>query len=247
MEFFELLPIILIVLWTLLGTGGAKKKQEEQRRRAEQQRRAREAQSGAGRPQSPAGLEPQDDGVPRYEGGRYDLDAEPYVRTEPADGGSSVDMVPDELWAILTGGAPPPTRPRPPTEYRQPEPEPEPVVEGGWVTSPPWEEESARDSIEGVSAEVLGHDESAAEYARARYETPRTFSWDTKAGERAARAVSRPPTEEERHDAFHERVDAIAPWGRTRSRDLRYDLGDIRSVRRAIVLSEILSAPLSLR
>lgn len=245
MELFELLPLILIILWTVLGASGAKKKQEEQRRRAEQARRAREAQARARRESGSVEPEHDEEVVPRYEGGRYDLDAEPYVRTEPADGGSAVDMVPDELWAILTGGAPPPTRPRPPVEYR--EPEPEPVVEGGWVTSPPWDEEAAEHSIEGVSAEVLDHDDTAAEYARARYETPRTFSWDTKAGERAARAVTRPQTDDERHDAFHERVDAIAPWGRRRQEHLRLGLGDMPSVRRAIVLSEVLGPPKSLQ
>lgn len=247
MELFELLPLILIILWSVLGASGAKKKQEEQRRRAEQQRRAREAQARARGQGGDAELEQEDVGAPQYGGGRYDLDAEPYARTEPADGGSSVDMVPDELWAILTGGAPPPTRPRPPVEYRAPEPEPDEIGEGGWATSPPWDEEAAQHSIEGVSAEVVDHDDSAAEYARARYATPRTFSWDAKAGEREARELASPQSAEERHDAFHARVDAIAPWGRRREEHLRLGLGDMPTVRRAIVLSEVLGPPKSLQ
>lgn len=259
---FELIPFILIILWSILGAGGAKKKQEEQRRRAEEQRRAREAQRG--------GVGSGGDSEDRFGAGEASRarDAAAEARAETrAPGDTAADMVPDELWRILTGGAPPPTRTpgpvrtppeveyEPEAEYSpdvEYEPEYQPTEPGGWTTSPPWDEEDAVHSIEGVSAETAAgdltdYDDAADATARARYDKLRRFSWD----DAEARPVEVDERSDRRHVAFHTRLaerEIGAPEA-ARGPDLRQrlGLGDLDAVRRAIVLAEVLGPPKSLQ
>lgn len=264
----ELLPFIFFVAWLLIGGLGAKKKREEAGRRAEAQRRERE---GRARPQ--AGQRGPQAG--QRESGRASRDADRdfgYGDTRDAPDrasagtssepeGTALDMVPDELWDILTGGAPRP--PRSPMPTPAPEPEPEPVEEwraagpdeGGWVTAPPWNEEAAVDSIEGVSYEEVGrdtfdYDDQADRIARARYETVRP-SRRERASSYDAAAVRADETSDARHMLFHQRLReseigtgsvARAPSGKA-----RLGLRNMSDVRRAIVLAEVLGPPKSLQ
>lgn len=241
MEIFELLPLALIILWSVIGAKGAKKKQEEKRRRAEADRRAREGQQRA-----------------RLESGESDgrLTIEAETSSRPprtVDAGTAVDMVPDELWSILTGGAPPPTRPRAPEPYPE-DSESSTVPEGGWATSPPWDEEDAVNSVEGVSAEEIGdevvdYDEAADATARARYERPRRFTWEDTNPETARAAAIE--TDEIRHVEFHDQLRAseIGGAGKAAAPRARERLGieSLEEVRRAIVLMEVLGPPKALQ
>lgn len=252
----ELLPFIFFVVWLLIGGLGSKKKREEAQRRAEAERAAREAQARARQ----AAREARDS-----EGRiRPSLDA-PAPTTSQQPGGTAVDMVPDELWAILTGGAPRPTGPGAPAPPRAPEPpaaeaeydwQPAGPDEGGWVTEPPWDEEDAVDSIEGVSAERTGestvdYDDFAEQTARARYENLEARSWDEQATSREAAALRVPETSERRHYEFHDslRASEIGGVGQVErpSNAMRLKLNDLGDVRRAIVLAEILGKPKALR
>ncbi|HUF13845.1 MAG TPA: hypothetical protein VMN78_12145 [Longimicrobiales bacterium] len=257
MDGFELIPLILIILWSIFGAKSAKRKQEEQRRRAEEQRRANEAKQRAG------GVETRESGGSVGAGTRAGTRTTAGTPTTASTGrDSAADMVPDDLWAILTGGTPPP-RPQPPARVPPlPEPEyeedPAPAEPGGWVTSPPWDEEDAVDSIEGVSyenvgRETIGYDDAAEGIARARYEDLRDWSWD-EAPRAEASSFASDETSERRHVAFHTRlrdrdieIGSEAEAARVPSLQQRLGIGDLGQVRRAIVLAEVLGPPKSLQ
>lgn len=255
--FFELIPFILIILWSIFGAKSAKRKQEEeQRRRAEEQRRASEARMRAG------GLDARDTGASpeagRQAGTRTAAPAARTPTTASTGRDSAADMVPDDLWAILTGGAPPPSARVPPHPEPEYEEEPAPAEPGGWVTSPPWDEEGAVDSIEGVSyeaggRETIGYDDAAEGIARARYEDLRDWSWD-EASRPEASSFASDETSERRHVAFHTRlrdrdieIGSEAEAAREPSLQQRLGIGDLGQVRRAIVLAEVLGPPKSLQ
>ena len=235
----ELIPFIFFVVWLLFSGVGSKKKREDARRRAEIEaadRRARAEQQRAMRES-------------READGRVTF---PEAQTEESSD-TSLDMIPDELWDILTGGAPRPTRPG-----QQPTTSREPVPSGGWVTSPPWDEDDAVHSIEGVShedesTEVVDYDDDASRTARARYEDLDATSADERADRREAIAARADETADSRHVEFHDRLSATeigavavaAPL--TSAGALRLGLRNPGDVRRAIVLAEILGPPKSLR
>ena len=253
----ELLPFIFFIAWLIIGSLGGKKKKEEAERRAEAQRRAREAQARA----REAAREARDN-----EGRIRASSAEP-VRPAPQtqqQTGTSLDMVPDELWAILTGGAPRPTGPTGPVPMPEPPTssdaeydwQPAGPDRGGWVTEPPWDEEDAVDSIEGVSAErtgedTLDYDDFAEQAARARYENVELRTRDELATSRDAVAIQVQETSERRHYEFHDALRASEIGGATQAVRVpagkRLGLHDLDDVRRAIVLSEILGKPKALR
>ena len=245
----ELIPFIFFILWFLFGGLGSKKKREEAQRRAEAQREAQEAARRARAEQRRAMRESREaDGRLTYgEAGGGGFFEEPKPAA-PTTSDSSVDMIPDELWTILTGGAPRPTRPQPETaEY--------PPSDGGWVTSPPYDEEDAVHSIEGVSAETsvedaVDYDDDASRYARARYEAVRATTWEDRPS-RESVAVRTSETSEARHDEFHDRLAAseigrAGPEQRISARE-RLGLRNLSDVRRAIVLTEVLGPPKSLQ
>ena len=244
----ELIPIIFFILWFLFGTLGSKQKREGQRQRAEAERAAREAAARARAEQRRAMRES------REAGGRMTFpDAQETATGSSGGTGTSLDMVPDELWAILTGGAPRPTGPSGPEPTT---PRREPVPEGGWVTSPPWDEEDAVDSIEGVSAEtsledVHDYDDTASEVARARYENVEGASWEDRPS-RDSVAVRQSETSDARHVEFHDalrasEIGAAPAFDRGRNARARLGLQGMDDVRRAIVLAEILGKPKALR
>lgn len=249
----ELLPFIFFVVWLLIGGLGGKKKREEAQRRAEAERAAREAQARARQAAREA----------RDSEGRISASSPPAPQpTMQQPTGTAADMVPDELWAILTGGAPRPTGPPTPIPQRAPEPEPveydwQPAGpdEGGWVTAPPWDEEDAVDSIEGVSAErggenTVDYDDQAERIARARYENVSETSWGEGLASSDALALRTPETSERRHYEFHDslRASEIGGVGQVERPSTAAFLGlsDLGDVRRAIVLMEILGKPKSL-
>ena len=252
----ELIPFIFFILWFLFGGLGSKKKREEAQRRAETQREAAEAARRARAEQRRAMRESREaDGRMTFPEARDDG-----LFTGPSTSGggstgpgqdSSVDMIPDELWNILTGGAPRPTRPEP-----YPSAERDPIGDGGWVTSPPYDEEDAVHSIEGVSAETGGedlvdYDDDADRTARARYEDLRATTWDDRPTSRDAMAIRVAETSEARHDEFHDKLreGEIGSAERTARISTRERLG-LRShsdIRRAIVLAEVLGPPKALR
>ena len=150
-----LLPIIFAALWIIFGGIGSKKKREDAARRQRElaQRTAREREA-----QRAQRLEKRRaDSAVRTAAERAREEARE-ARASVQE--SSVDMIPDELWNILTGGAPRPPRSQQPSG-------------GGWTTSPPWDEEDAVHSIAGVSTEgefgdETDSDDEAISHARCR-------------------------------------------------------------------------------
>ena len=255
----ELIPAVFFILWFLFSMIAGKGKREEARRRAEAEREAQAAARKARAEQRRAMRESREaDGRVTYPdaggGGFFDESGHAGTATTASDD-TSLDMIPDELWNILTGGAPRPTRPQPspaPTTSS----EREPVSDGGWVTSPPWDEEDAVHSIEGVSAETGGEDEvdyddAADRVARARYEDLRATTWDDRPTSRDAIAVRTSETSDQRHVDFHDKlreseIGSAERANRVSARE-RLGLRGLGDVRRAIVLAEILGPPKALR
>ena len=242
----ELLPFIFFILWIVFGGIGSKKKREEAQRRAQAQREAAEAAKRARDEQRRAMRES------READGRSTFPEAQEPASSQGGTGTSLDMVPDELWAILTGGAPRPTGPSGPVEVPY---DPEPASSGGWTTSPPWDEEDAVHSIEGVSTEApentVDYDDDADRIARARYENLKRSRYDDAASTDSI-AVGQLETSDERHVDFHDRlrageIGAAAAAVRRPSLGARLGLRDRDDVRRAIVLSEILGPPKALR
>lgn len=139
---------------------------------------------------------------------------------------SAADLVPDELWEILTG------------ERRTPAPEPRQDVR-----SP---EEPVVGTPEPVTRQVGGHhqDEATATVlAPAWREEDRTVE---DAADPALPVVvaleTPPPPPEVRHAAFHERLDRLPPPPSARRRR-GTGLGGRRNLRRAMVLHEVLGPP----
>ena len=249
----ELIPFVFFIVWFLFSGVGSKKKREEAQRQAEAQREAAAAARRARAEQRRAMRESRGaDGRETYaqtgDGAYFDESTSSTATTTPSD---STDMIPDELWNILTGGAPRPTRPQP-----YPSADREPVGDGGWVTSPPYDEEDAVHSIEGVSAETAGedlvdYDDEADRVARARYEDLRATTWDDRPTSRDAIAVGMAETSEARHDAFHDKlregeIGTVARSVRVSARE-RLGLRTSADIKRAIVLAEILGPPKALR
>lgn len=241
----ELIPFIFFIVWLLFSGVGSKKKREEAVRRQQEARRQAEAERAARAEQRRAGAESR--GI--EERGSFQ-EAQPTASSTE----TSLDMIPDELWDILTGGAPRPTRPGQP----QPPPTSQPTSDGGWVTSPPWDEEDAIHSIEGVSTEAefgdeTDYDDEAIRGARRRDTELRDTPWDQKPTSRDAIAVGADETSEGRHVDFHDRLreteigDATVSTVTMSASAIRLGLRNHSDVRRAIVLAEILGPPKALR
>jgi hypothetical protein len=183
-------------------------------------------------------------------------------RAEPAASQSAQVLLPDDLWAILTGETRPANRVPEPEFEPEFEPEPDPGFRPEPEIVMELEEEpfSWRNGEYGESAEgsdladprsrdprgLVDRDprervrELAAREGEYRNRSPRE---DILRGEREI--VSLEDTllsDDERHDAFHQRLDASAPGARggqaTASRAARQ-----RRLRRAIILREVLGPP----
>ncbi|MEX2609656.1 MAG: hypothetical protein WEA24_06890 [Gemmatimonadota bacterium] len=163
---------------------------------------------------------------------------------------SAADMVPEDLWAVLTGEQrstrPPPRRaPAPPTPR-----------EGPPVEAVAWKVESERDQVDALlqgrideqRREVRERDERIRRSRLARPEhlrpAPRVVSLETPLGD-----------PDKRHERFHDKMDAITATevGRagTRRRSAgmldELALGSQAELRRALVLQEVLGMPRSMR
>ncbi len=154
---------------------------------------------------------------------------------------AAAEMIPDELWEILTG------RPKP---QRRP--------------APAWDEEADREEAETVAAVPVLYDEEAEYEKRRRIEEEerrrahqelmerRRRGRDANLASKATPVVSleRPvPSAAARHRAFHEKIDGMppvsVPTGRQASRREWLFAGD--DMKRAIVLQEVLGTPKGLQ
>lgn len=168
-------------------------------------------------------------------------------REEPT---SAADMVPEDLWAVLTGEQRP-ARPAPPPPPSRPEARPEPPVEAA-----AWEVESERKQVDALlqgrideqRREVRERDERIRRSRLARPEhlrpAPRVVSLETPLGD-----------PEKRHRRFHDKMDAITATEVGRSSgggkgERMLDalaLGSQAELRRALILQEVLGTPRSMR
>lgn len=169
---------------------------------------------------------------------------------------SAAEMIPDDLWAILTGET---RRPAPRPEPRgepeweaghraeprwedEPAPPPEPEFEPWWESEPEqeprwepaeratWEEDEASEEEEVTVVATRSYEETLAR----RQREPEIVSLETP-----------PPPTEIRHARFHERIDALreADAERRARQQRRSSAARQRSLRRAMVLREVLGPP----
>lgn len=223
MEFlFELLPIALILLWTFLGLGGRKKRQ-----------------GGTGAPQRRPETGTRQGADVRVPG------SAPGGERTGAESGTATGMLPEDLWAVLTGEADAQGRARAPDPYgveaepyatsepegtSEPYATSEPDLSEGWLREPP---DELREQPEPGVVSMEG------------------FSYDDLVEGTPDRP---PPTEielsEARHDAFHERLEETrrVPRRQRRSRAAReLGLTSRAGLRRGVVLQEVLGTPKGLQ
>ncbi len=206
MEDIGALIFLAAMLWSIIGGIAGKRRK----------------QRGAGAP--PGREEPERSADSRREASGH-ADAGASAPAQARDGAGSreptaADMIPQDLWEILTGER----------RARPPEPEPEPA----WDETPAWGGETAWD-VEAASEEPVpaGGYEVASWEEPPPHEPPIVVSLETP-----------PPPPERRHRIFHERLDATAPPRRRARRVASFrGLGGRSSLRRAVVLREILGPP----
>ena len=159
------------------------------------------------------------------------------ISSKPRD--SAATMVPDDLWAVLTGEQ----RPAP----QAPAPVPGPVKERPWdvVYIPPEETDNEEDLAgEDVNVEVRRSSRDAVQREHAarhkpvealslEVTTPNIISLETPLPSAAAR-----------HTAFHKKVDSVAaPVAVQSSRKVLLGVATRSELKRAFVLQEILGKP----
>ena len=181
------------------------------------------------------------------------------VERETAASASAADMIPDELWEILTGER------RRPVVVRAPEAEEEPSPVRAHVPDlepdyePEYQPEFGREYDEGdfgseLAAEEVAGPEPEPAPVTVREERPievlepagRAASLEAESAIVSLEASL--PSAAERHAAFHARIakaPAQAERGRVASR-IPLRLGDRSELRRALILSEILGPPKAL-
>lgn len=208
MDDFGSLLFLLFVLWPILA-GILRRRQGTQ-------------PPGGGRGGPRAGQRPASAGRPRTE-------EEPQTAAPV----SAADMIPDELWEILTGER---RRPAPMGAPRLPVPAEEEEEEAPRRMA--WEEEDQAEEEDGTEEEwePVVPARRAPRPAVSLEVDPVIVSLEESV-----------PSTEERHAAFHARVDAPARKGRPRRRRrLRLNLGDPDELRRMMVLREVLGPPKAL-
>jgi hypothetical protein len=206
----------------------------------------RKGQSSTGAPPRPGqGSRPH----PRE--GAPESGARPEVRVprHPVEESARI-LLPDDLWAILTGEQP--------SAPRVPEPAPEPAEaewaeEAGHAAQLPadeleWEESSSaasehyewRSSGEATIGLPSGTDTRGRDTRAIPVRAPRPL---TARPHRELHSLEDSvPTDEERHDAFHRRIDADAARSGTNSYQRRRAARH-RELRRGIILREVLGPP----
>ncbi len=153
------------------------------------------------------------------------------VTTRPRSEESAATMVPDDLWEILTGQARPPVLTTPP---EAPERKPHWDV----VYDPEAEAED-------VEPETAGREDVNVEVRRARVEAQSLETLERHPEPVIISLEENLPTAAQRHAAFHEKVAASRlrdPVAAPRWKPLLVP-GDIKELRRAFLLKEILGKP----
>lgn len=150
-------------------------------------------------------------------------------RPPPRDeDGNAVDILPEDLWAILTGQQPAPR----PVPRRLPEPEPEPAHEQPVATHPTARGETGYSYDEDVEDETahLPVRRSAEEYVP-MHEPGRVVSLEQLEFD-----------DEKRHVKFHERLQAL-PAAAVMRPVRRHRFTSDEDLRRAIIMTEVLGKP----
>lgn len=150
------------------------------------------------------------------------------------------EMVPDDLWAVLTGEQ----RPGRPGEVHV-----EAEQDEEWATSEGFGERAHRESIETVeepeeARTAAGSDWSSAPDPEEAYSLERLdyapVPYEPVAYEALERTV---PSTEARHRTFHEKVDRPVPPRPRRRSTVGRALGRPETLRHAIILTEVLGPP----
>lgn len=216
---FTLIVILFIALPILQGVFG-KKQREEQRRRMEQRRREQ------GQASSSSGRQKQD--------------------RRPAE--SAADLVPDDLWELLTGERRQPARVPIPTREWDVEVEEVAVSEAPVATrpEPDWDAIPEPAPYEPVSET---QEESGHPWRLSDEPTPMVPRRERSDNLPEAVSLEQPvPSDAVREREFHEELAHLPPPARGhRRRRLPYGLGHDHEVRRAFILTEILGPPKGLR
>ena len=151
------------------------------------------------------------------------------AQAEPAEGRAAAEMLPDDLWELMTGerrhesGPEEPEQPEEPWSVETEAPSTDPAVEAD-----PWSEPAVDD------------DTTAPEPASLEYEGPEAYTLETPAPEPLERTV---PTAKARHRAFHELVDRPRREPARRTSPLMRSLRSPDGLRQAVLLREILGPP----
>lgn len=234
---FELVPLVLIILWTVLGARASSRKKKPGTRGAER---------GTGPGRASTRSLP---GAGRSGAAGRDRPVQASAPSERDPGGdSAAEMLPEDLWAVLTGQAPPSRAPER-TQERTPAPMDEPTR---------YEDYDTRDeTVE--SYDILVGEEGEGWLSQERLEhreqpEPGVVSLEGSSYDDVVQGrVGEAPTElelsDERHRRFHRRLDASAPVVRPRrgSAARRLGLRGRTDLRRAMVLTEVLGRPVALR
>lgn len=162
-------------------------------------------------------------------------------------GGSASDMVPDDLWELLTGQKrPTATRPTPADEAESGfEAEARPLEEGGRPLES-WDAD-LEPAMERKDYEPLDvrYDDGRLSTPPAPWETDREAAPLESTDLPEAYSLEQPiQPEPVRHAAFHARLEGLPPAARTRRRlhpDLK--LQTAADLRRAVILKEVLGTP----
>ena len=173
-----------------------------------------------------------------------------WEQPEPVEEESTADeLIPDDLWAILTGerrpSPSPPPRPAPPPQQR-PAPAPRRAPPAPLARTP--EPTAARkvDEFDRVQRRT-----EAVRYRESEAELDALLRSRRRIDEQAPVVVSletEPLAEAPRHDRFHDRLDKLsAPPTGYRKATVLPSLRDPMELRRAIVLKEVLGKPKGLR
>lgn len=156
------------------------------------------------------------------------------AKSAERDREAAAEMVPADLWKILTGEAPPQRLPAPPQKPKQP-----------WdvVYDPEAADEEEASSREDVDVEVRRSSREAVE----RDHAGRIVRGEAVSLETPVNIVSLEttlPSPEARHAAFHKRMEALpAPAQIARRKRRKLGLTDRSELQRAFVLQEVFGKP----
>lgn len=169
----------------------------------------------------------------------------PRERVEPRQRApeNAADILPNDLWEILTGQKPAPA----PRRVPMPEPEPEPEEVGGFeiVTEDggSWDDDVATEEI-GASADVRSVETATAREIPVLYERPIVERELPKVVSMEALTID----PKKRHDEFHRKVDRLAARDAAAERSPRTALfASTDEVRRGIIVAEVLGPPKGLQ